>query len=1105
MKRILLVCLTAVLMFASGALWAQDLTVSGKITSSEDGSALPGVNVVVKGTTTGTVTDVSGSYSITAPSNGTLVFTFIGLTTQEVPVNGRTTVDVVMAQDVQQLSEVVVTALNIPREKASLGYSTQTLDNAAVTTAKQQNFVNSLSGKVAGVQIRTNGNFGGSTNIVIRGNKSISGSNQPLFVVDGVPIGNRTGNSTFQEAGRYGYDYGNAASDINPEDIESINVLKGAAASALYGSRAANGVVMITTKKGTKRKGIGISLSTGVTAGKINKETFVEYQDKYGAGYAAPSFGYYGPQGFFEDDIDGDGTDDLVVPTLEDGSYGAAFDPNLNVYHWDSFVEESPNFGRAYPWTAAKNTPVDFFETQMEYSNSIALTGGNDLNTFRIGYTHFKMKGYLPNQDLTRHNFNFNGTSQINEKLKAILQLNYVQNEALGRNSTGYGDNLMGNFRQWWQTNVDIKAQEDIFKRTGRNITWNGGDYTDPETPIFWDNPYWTRYKNFQTDERSRVFGNIALSYDMTKWLNVMGRVTVDTYSELREERRAIGSVPTEFGVTKGDGSKNDEGSGYQKEELRVSEFNYDFILTANKQLSDNFHITGILGTNIRRNNFDRTLASTNGGLVVRDLYSLNNSRLGVLLPVEDATTKEVYGYFANANLGFKNFLYLDLAARNDISSALPRGNNSYFYHSEALSFVFSELIKADFMDYGKIRVNYAEVGNDTDPERTTSIFSRPDNFGATVLQSYPTYVNNPDLRSEETTSWEAGIEFAGIDRRLTVDAGVYKTNSVNQIAEIEVSKATGGHFKYLNGGDIENKGVEVAIGFDIIRNSNLTWNAGINWSKNISKVKSLPAGIENYVINSYQGGVTANATAGQPYGALRGTGYQFLNGRRVVTTTGSYAGSYVAVADQVIGDPNPEWNGGFLNSISYKGLTLSFLIDMQKGGDVYSLDMHYGQGTGISANTAGNNELGNPVRDPVVMNEPGNPAAGYASNSGGILFEGVNPDGSENIRRVRADFYGGGFYWGDATRNPASMTVYDASYVKLREVAIGYTLPSTFLSNVFQKATISLVGRNLWIIDKNLPYSDPEAGLGAGNAQGYISGAYPTLRTVGFKLDLDF
>src|SRR5690606_24669268 len=275
---------------------------------------------------------------------------------QEVEIGSRSVIDVVMLPDVTELTEVVVTALNISREKASLGYSTQEIDGSAVSTVKQQNFVNSLSGKIAGVQIRTNNNFAGSTNIVIRGNKSITGNNQPLFVVDGVPIDNSTGNDAYQQAGRYGFDYGNAASDINPEDIASINVLKGAAASALYGSRAANGVIMITTKKGKKRDGIGVSVSSGIEVGMIDKETFVEYQDQYGSGYAREWFEYYGPQGFFEEDIDGDGADDLIVPTLEDGSYGAPFDPNLNVFHWDSFVPESPNYMKAYPWTAAKNT-----------------------------------------------------------------------------------------------------------------------------------------------------------------------------------------------------------------------------------------------------------------------------------------------------------------------------------------------------------------------------------------------------------------------------------------------------------------------------------------------------------------------------------------------------------------------------------------------------------------------------------------------------------------------------------------------------------------------------------------------------------------------------
>ena len=1114
MKKLLLLGLTAVLMLASSELWAQERVISGRVTDAADGTGLPGVNVVLQGTTNGTVTDVEGDYSLTVPSNeGTLVFTFVGMATQEIPIGGRTEINVVMSSDVAQLSEVVVTALNIPREKASLGYATQQLQGDAVSTVKQQNFLNSLSGKVSNVQIRRNNNFAGSTNIVIRGNKSVTGNNQPLFVVDGVPVDNSTGNTAQQRAGRYGYDYGNAAADINPEDIESLNILKGAAASALYGSRAANGVVMITTKKGSSRKGLGISLSSGVTVGTIDKDTFIKYQDKYGAGYAREWFHYYDDEGdgFFKDDVNGDGTIDFVVPTLEDGSYGAPFDPNLNVYHWDSFVPESPNYMKAYPWMAAKNTPVDFFETSVDWNNSIALSGGNENNTFRISYTNFDSKGNLPLQDLKRHTVSFNGSSKFSDKLTGTLAFNVVKNNTLGRASTGYGDNQMANFRQWWQTNVDIKAQEDIYHKTGRNITWNPGDYYEPTDPIFWDNPYWTRFKNFQTDERSRVFGNFSLNYKANEWLNVMARATMDTYTELREERRAVGSVPTEFGI-----NLADESSGYQRTNRDVSEYNYDLIFTANKQLATDLSLSATLGGNIRKEHFSSVYASTQGGLVVPNLYSLSNSVSTVPNPIENETNKEVYGVFANANFGFRNMLYLELQARNDISSALPVVDNSYFYHSESLSLVFSELLDAQALDFGKVFVNYAVVGNDTGPQRTTNVFTKNDNFGNAVLFSYPSTVNNPNLLPEELTSLEAGVELAAIDNRLQFNLGLYKTISSNQIVAVELSKATGTSFKWLNGGEIENKGVELSLGFDVIKQGDFRWNLTANWAKNISRVNSLPEGIDNYQINSFQGGVSLNATVGQPYGVLRGTGYQYLNGQRVIhplgtsKTTGlpivtSSSGMPVAVADQVIGDPNPDWTGGLINTVNYKSLALSFLIDVSKGGEIYSLDMHYGQGTGLPEETAGFNELGNPIRDEVVLVDPTDPTQGYTENSGGILFDGVLPDGSPNTIRARADYYAGAYYWGNAVRQPASMTIYDGSYVKLREVALTYRLPNGILGNTFQNIGLSLVGTNLWIIHKNMPYADPESGLGAGNGQGYLSGAYPTIKSVGFKLDLGF
>jgi len=477
----------------------------------------------------------------------------------------------------------------------------------------------------------------------------------------------------------------------------------------------------------------------------------------------------------------------------------------------------------------------------------------------------------------------------------------------------------MANFRQWWQTNVDVESQRQIFAQTGRNITWNGGDYHDPETPIFWDNPYWVRYKNFTTDERTRVYGNFALNYKPTDWLNIMGRVTADTYSELREERIAVGSVPSEFGI-----NLADEASGYQRVDRNVSEYNYDLILTANKQLSTDLSLTGVLGMNIRQELFKSIYASTQGGLAVPDLYSLNNSVNAPPIPVEIDTKKEVYGFFANANLGFKNALYLDLTARNDVSSALPVDNNSYFYWSAAASFVFTEVGDISFLDFGKVRLNYAEVGNDTGPNRTTSAYTRLDNIGSAIVYSFPTTVNNPELRSESLTSYEAGLEIAAVDNRLRFDLGVYKQISGDQIVSVELSKSTGASFKWLNGGEIENRGVELSLGYDLIKNSNFNWNLTANWAKNVSEVNSLPEGIDNYQINSFQA-TSLNATVGQPYGVLRGTGYQFLNGQRVINA----AGYPVAIADQVIGNPNPDWTGGIMNTFTYKSISLGFIVDM--------------------------------------------------------------------------------------------------------------------------------------------------------------------------------
>lgn len=1091
MKRILLLCMVSILAF-SGYVMAQK-TVTGSVTGEDDGTSVPGVNVVVKGTSTGTVTDIDGRYQIGVPDDGgILVFSFIGLVSEEVEIGNQSIIDMVMTADIKQLTEVVVTALGVTREKAALGYATQGVDTEELTKSKDGNFVNSLTGKVAGLQIKQNNNFGGSTNVVIRGNSSITGSNQALFVVDGIPIDNRTGNDTYQTAGRYGYDYGNAASDINPEDIESMNVLKGAAATALYGSRAANGAIVITTKKGKTKKGIGVSVSSGYTFGQIDKSTFIEHQNQYGAGY---SNYYYGTDGGPFDnfiDVNGDGTPDNVVPTYEDGSYGEKFDPNLNVYQWDSFVPESPNYMRAYPWMAAENMPVEFFETSQTFNNSISIDGGDDKSTFRLGYTNFNTTGILPNSETKKNTISFAGSTELIKKLTVEMTANYITQETTGRNSTGYGDNLMSEFRQWWQTNVDIKAQEDIFNKTGRNVTWNmydaaGGDHD----PIFWDNPYWTRYKNFQSDERERVYGNISLNYEVFDWLSILGRASLDSYNELREQRRAKGSVAQEFGI-----KKFDENSGYQREDRWVSEANYDLMATVNKDLTSDLSLYALIGMNVRKQKFESMKQSTMGGLNAPDLYAISNSALNPPLPVERLTNKEVFGVFANVNLGYRNMLYLDLSARQDKSSALPVKNNTYFYPAASMSFVFSEVVDASWLSLGKVRLNLAKVGADTNPLNTKDTYVRNDNFGNAILTTASSWKRNPELKPEYSQSWEVGGEFAFFNGRLTTDISYYNIDTYDQIMEIEMSRATGYRYQYVNGGQITNNGVELTIGGDILKlSSGFSWHAQLNWARNRNEVVKLFTNpttgkeIKNIVFESPQGGISMNATKGQPYGIIKGTGYTYHdNGEKLVNSSGYYVGT----PDQIIGDPNPDWMGGLMNTLSYKSLSLSFLLDMSQGGDIYSLDMHYGQGTGLPVNTVGLNGKGNELRLPL-------------SDGGGVLNEGVKEDGTANDVYARGDYYGGTFYWGNSSRNPAEMTVYDASYVKLREAALTYSLPKNIIGSAFQNVAFSITGRNLWIISKNLPYADPESGLGAGNTQGYVSGSYPTTRQIGFKVDLQF
>ncbi|UBZ07606.1 SusC/RagA family TonB-linked outer membrane protein [Salegentibacter mishustinae] len=1080
--------LTLLLVLVVQITFAQERTITGTVVD-EDGLPLPGVTVLVKGTNQGTQTDFDGNYSIAANQGDVLVYSFVGMKTSEYTVANNDTIDVTLTTDSAELDAVVVTALGIEREKKSLGYATQEVDGSEVSDVPTQNFVNSLSGKVAGLKVSSTGTMGGSSNVVIRGNSSLTGNNQALFVIDGTPVSNANNNRSGQASGRGGYDYGNAASDINPNDIASINVLKGAAATALYGARAANGAVIIETKKGRKGKGIGVSVNSTLMTTHVNNNTLPEYQDQYGAGYGAY---YQSEDGYFNlSDIDGDGNLDRTTPFTEDASFGGRFD-GQPIYQWNSIYPQLEGtdydfYQQATPWEAGEHTPNDIWETGYIAINSVALDGGTEKSSFRLSATNFNQQGNLPNSQIKRNTLKFSGEHEFTDKFSAQANITYTKTDGKGRYGTGYSSlNIMQQFRQWWQTNVDLYDQRAAYFATGENITWNPNG-PDNLSPIYSDNPYWTLYENYQTDTRNRYFGNINLNYEISDVFSLLGRFSFDTFDELQEERINVGSADI---------------PGYTRYNNRAAEYNYDLILNFNKDITEDLNLDGNLGVNLRRNERSAILASTNGGLNAPGFYALSNSASPINPPSEVEYDRMLDGVYARAGLGYLDTYFLEGTIRRDRSSTLPKENNTFYYPSVSTSVILSNVIDANWLSFAKLRANYAEVGNDTDPYRVFNTYQISAPFGSAGWASNNSQLANPVLDPERMKSYEVGLEANFFDRRVGFDVSYYNSQTENQITPVPVSTATGFATKLLNAGTIENKGIEASVTLNPVRTEDWNWTMNINWAKNESEVLELEDGIDNLQLASYQGGVSINAAPGQPYGAIRGSAYVYDdNGNKVITSGGYYART--PNANYIIGNIQPDWTGGVSNSISYKNLTLNFLVDVQQGGDVFSLDTWYGRATGLYESSVGTNELGNPIRNTI-------------ENGGGVILDGVqgdisyNADGtyevtntSENTTRARTDYYGNPFGYG---RDANEGHVYDASFVKLREASLTYNFGSQIIdATPFTNASLSLIGRNLWIIHKNIPYSDPEAGLSSGNAQGYQSGAYPAVREIGASLKFNF
>ncbi len=1048
---------------------AQDRTITGTVTGA-DGNPIPGANIVLKGTTQGAITDLNGKYSISVPSGEqTLIFSFIGMQTKEIVTSKSTTLDVALNPASEMLTDVVVTALGISREKKALGYAVQEVKGDGLAEKKDVNVVNSLAGKVAGVQITgSSGNMGGSARITIRGVNSITGENQPLFVVDGVPVDNSNFGDVDQQRGSGGYDYGNAIQDMNPEDIESVSVLKGAGASALYGSRGANGVIVITTKKGKKgKKGLGVTYNAGFRMEQVY--VLPKYQNEYGGGFKFNKLYYDENPELFGSRTAGHYTEgnrsyDLVPQTEVDESWGPKLQ-GQEVRHWWSFDKEASDFGEVAPWEANPDNVRDFFETGLTWTNNITLTGSNDKGSFRLSYTNLDQKFVLPKSSLKRNTINFNGSYKLSKSLTANFSGNYVNSAAVGRPGTGYdGNNIMQQFNQWGQRQWNLDKTKNYKLPNGRQRTWNRISPSDA-APKYTDNPYWVRHESYQNDGRDRAFGNIGLTWKIIEGLSVTAKAATDFYTDKREERVAVGS--------------NNE-SEYSNIARRVQETNLDIQLNYSRKLGSDIGLASFVGANRRYKKYWRSGASSVGGLNAPNWYNLKNSNQPA--EVEDYfEEREVQSMFGSVSVDWKRQIFLDLTARNEWASTLPDGDNSYFFPAASLSWVFSEMVGQDWFSFGKARVSWGQVGSDTEPYRLIPTFEANTGFGSSPSLTVPAELQNSELKPELTTEIEAGVDLRFFNNRLGVDFTYYDRRTDDQIIPLSISAASNYTSAYVNAGRMTNKGFELMLSGTPIKNE-IQWDVSFNIAKNENMVDELyhknGVDVTNYRLINAPFAVSVNAREGEPFGTILGYKYTYdENGNRIVKN-----GKYVRSENlEPIGSALAEVTGGLTNSLSYKNFSFSFLVDFQFGGEVFSTTNMWAKYSGITEETIEDN-----IRE-------------Y-----GTVVEGVDSEtGQPNQIEIDANthFFNNGGY------RIAEADVYSTDYVYLRQITLGYRFPKSLLGNLpIQNLKVSLLANNLWLLYTRIPHLDPSnLAVSSTNIQGIEGASLPSVRSYGFNLSVSF
>ncbi|MGO4912238.1 SusC/RagA family TonB-linked outer membrane protein [Leeuwenhoekiella sp. W20_SRS_FM14] len=1046
--------------------FAQTKQVTGTVTDGS-GVPLPGVNIVIQGSTTGTQTDFDGNYAIETESGSTLVFSYIGFGDVQKVVGSSTTINVTL-QAGEALDEVVVTALGISREKKSLGYSTQEVSSEELTETRNSNALNALSGKVAGVQIsNASGSLGGSSRIVIRGIGSITQENRPLIVVDGIPLDNSNYNSTSTQNGGGGRDFGDTGFDINPDDIASMNVLKGGAAAALYGSRASNGVIQITTKSGKKGKG-EVTVNTGITFDEVN--VLPQTQKLYGGGGGNFAIGDQG--GFNQANING--TTYNLVDYGTDESWGPRYE-GQQVLHWDALDPGTPGYLQTRPWLAPANDGSTLFKTGYSYNNGVAFSQGGENSTMRMSINNTQTEGILPNTNLKKTSINFNGSTNIGDKLKVDASVNFTVTDGFNRPASGYtGESVILQLYQFGQTSLDYDRLKAYKTADGRQRTWNRTAFDDA-TPRYTDNPYWVLYENTANDKRTRWYGTVGATYNFTDDFYAVAKVYGDTYDFRVNQRTAVGSQAQAY---------------YSEVDRDFQEINYEGRLHYDKKVfNDKLSVNAFVGGNRRVNEYHSLGSNTNGGLVVPGFYNLSNSADNPTVNEFDSR-RQINSLFGSVSFGYDNFAYITVTGRNDWSSTLPSANNSYFYPSVSGSFIASQFIDADWLSFLKLRAGYAEVGSDTDPYQLSNVFVGSNPFLGTVPFTLVSSNKNPNLLPEEKRTYEFGVEASFFNRRLGFDITYYNELTRDLITPVQVDPSSGFTTTVLNAGELENKGIEILVNATPIMSDDFSWDVTWNFSKNENTLLSLAQGLETLQITPFPfNGVSLNAVVGERYGQIRGTNYVYDDaGNRVVNANGSYAETQDV---ENLGSILPDYNMGLRNTFTYKGISLGFLIDRQKGGKYRSLTNIWGNYSGILEQTAANN-----------IREEGLVLPGV---TGDITY---NDDGSytvtntaENTQVISAQQYGSDFYFGNDNQN-----VFDASYWKLREVTLGYSLPKTWIGDAFSDVRLTAFGRNLLVWGLDNDNFDPEvATSGSGNIQGSEGGSLPSTRSYGLNVQLKF